>query len=103
MKRDLLGPDNRLAELGVHAIRADHHVRISHRPVAEAQMHHGAVQFHIGELLAELDRTWLDFFQDRRMQIVAVNGDVAGAVISLARSRREATRTGPRRCPIFDW
>src|SRR3984893_17202938 len=75
---------DRLAELGVHAVRADHHVRLGLRSVGEAHMHHVAALLHIGEPPAERDCTGLDFFQDRRMQIVAVNGDVAGAVLSLA-------------------
>ena len=45
----------------------------------------GMVQFHIGELLTKLDRTWLDSVEDRRMQIVPMNGDVAGAILLFPR------------------
>ena len=77
----LAGACNSVAELGVHAVRADHHVGVSRRSIAEAQMSDGAVHLHINEPFPELDGSGLHLFQNRRMQIVAMNGDVAGAVL----------------------
>src|SRR5215475_4684958 len=80
----LAWPDNRLAELRVDAIRADHHIRLGLRSVREAHLYRVAVLLHIGEPPAERYCTGLDFLQNRCMQIVAVNSNIAGAVLSLA-------------------
>ncbi len=81
----LAGTGNSVAHLGVHTVRADHHVGVSDGPVAESQMRGGAIRFHINEPFAELDCSGLHLFQYCGMQIVAVNGDVTGAVFLLAR------------------
>src|SRR5262245_2230810 len=76
--------DDHLADLGVHAVCPDYNVRLDLRSIGEAQLHHVAVLLHIGEPPAERDRAGCDFFQDRSMQVMSVDGDVASAILLLA-------------------
>src|SRR5262245_3330564 len=82
--------DDHLADLGVHAVSPDHYVRLGLRSIGEAQLHHVAVLLHVGEPPVERDRAGCDFFQNRSMQVMTVDRDVAT-------SRRKNEWCGPAR------
>src|ERR1700722_18144491 len=78
------GASDRVAKVGVYAVRADDHVGFGRRPVAEIQVRNGTVRFHGDKAFAERDRSALYLVQYRRMQIAAMNRNVASAVFLLS-------------------
>src|SRR5262249_32767120 len=66
--------------LGVHAVRADHYIHLYLRSIGEAQLHHFGILLDVGKTSIKRDGAGRDFFQDRDMQVMTVDGNIASAI-----------------------
>ncbi|MNT32959.1 hypothetical protein D3C72_1688650 [compost metagenome] len=78
-----LGAQQRLADARVDAVRADHDVGLFDRAVGEAQLHHVALVGDAFQLLVEEQRVGSHGVGQQLVEIAAVHGQVAGAVVPL--------------------